>query len=215
MREMIFVEAARILEAKLDEIDFDGITFTTQNKSITLSHLANQITYSHEQKQLTATSSYVGHKSPPPFMAGLIEIDVDTKTGEYDIINYVSVVDCGTPINLKLAQGQIEGGIVQGLGMARYEDVKYTKKGNLISNSFSNYHIPTALDIKKLTTEFAESYENSGPYGAKSVGEIGIDTPPAALANAIYNATGVRITELPITPEKVLLGILKLKENRQ
>jgi CO/xanthine dehydrogenase Mo-binding subunit len=113
MREMIFVEAARILEAKIDEIDFDGITFTTQNKSITLSHLANQITYSHEQKQLTATSSYVGHKSPPPFMAGLIEIDVDTKTGEYDIINYVSVVDCGTPINLKLAQGQIEGGIVQ------------------------------------------------------------------------------------------------------
>ena len=215
MREMIFVEAARILKTKIDEIDFDGITFTTQNKSITLSHLANQITYSHEQKQLTATSSYVGHKSPPPFMAGLIEIDVDTKTGEYDIINYVSVVDCGTPINLKLAQGQIEGGIVQGLGMARYEDVKYTKKGNLISNSFINYRIPTALDVKKLTTEFAESYENSGPYGAKSVGEIGIDTPPAALANAIYNATGVRITELPITPEKVLLGILKLKENRQ
>jgi CO/xanthine dehydrogenase Mo-binding subunit len=99
--------------------------------------------------------------------------------------------------------------------MARYEDVKYTKKGNLISNSFINYRIPTALDIKKLTTEFAESYENSGPYGAKSVGEIGIDTPPAALANAIYNATGVRITELPITPEKVLLGILKIKENRQ
>ena len=95
--------------------------------------------------------------------------------------------------------------------MATFEDVKYSKKGSLLSNSFLYYKIPTALDIKKLTTEFAESYEESGPFGAKSVGEIGIDTPPAALANAIYNAVGVRIHKLPITPEKILKGILENK----
>jgi len=146
----------------------------------------------------------------------LIEIDIDKETGEYDVIDYVSVVDCGTPINLKLAQGQVEGGIVQGLGMAAYEDVRYGKKGNLLSNTFIYYHLPTTKQIHKLTTEFAESYENSGPFGAKSVGEIGIDTPPAALANAIYNALGVRMTSLPITPEKIYLAMQekKQKENK-
>ena len=140
---------------------------------------------------------------------------MDQETGEFDIVHYVSVVDCGTPINLKGAQGQVEGGIVQGLGMATFEDVKYGKKGNLISNSFLTYKIPTALDIQKLTTEFAESYEESGPFGAKSVGEIGIDTPPAALSNAIFNAVGVRNTKLPITPEKIWRGMQELKEKKR
>ena len=211
LKDMLITEAARILESKPEDIDFDGTIFTCDGKQITLSHLANQITYSHEQKQLTSTASYVGHKSPPPFMAGFCEVEVDMETGEYDVTHYVSVVDCGTPLNIKLAQGQIEGAIVQGIGMAKFEDVKYNKKGYLISNSFADYRIPTAQDVKKMTTEFVESYETSGPYGAKSVGEIGIDTPPAAIANAIYHATGVRITTLPITPQKVLEGILKLK----
>ncbi len=212
MKEMLFKEASRILNAEIKDIDFDGSLFKSGKNKISLEDLANQITYNHEQKQLTATSSYVGHKSPPPFMAGFIEVDVDTQSGEFNIMNYVSVVDCGVTINPKLAQGQVEGGIVQGLGMATFEDVKYGRKGNLLSNSFLYYKIPTSLDIKKLTTEFAESYEESGPFGAKSVGEIGIDTPPAALANAIYNAVGVRIQKLPITPEKILKGILENKE---
>jgi len=212
MKEMLLLEASRILESDLEDVSFDGYTFEANDKKITLPDLSNRITYNHDQKQLTATNSYVGHKSPPPFMAGFIEVDVDQETGEFDIVHYVSVVDCGTPINLKGAQGQVEGGIVQGLGMATFEDVKYGKKGNLISNSFLTYKIPTALDIQKLTTEFAESYEESGPFGAKSVGEIGIDTPPAALSNAIFNAVGVRITKLPITPEKIWRGMQELKE---
>jgi len=211
MKDMLIKEASRILNVEVKDIDFNGSSFKSGKHEISLEDLANQITYNHEQKQLTATSSYVGHKSPPPFMAGFIEVDVDTETGEFDIKDYVSVVDCGVTINPKLAQGQVEGGIVQGLGMATFEDVKYGRKGNLLSNSFLYYKIPTALDIQKLTTEFAESYEESGPFGAKSVGEIGIDTPPAALANAIYNAVGVRIQRLPITPEKILKGILENK----
>ncbi|HOI84686.1 MAG TPA: molybdopterin-dependent oxidoreductase [Acholeplasmataceae bacterium] len=211
LKEMLMIEAARILESKPEVIDFDGHVFKDDEKELSLRDLSNQITYNHEQKQLTATASYVGHKSPPPFMAGLCEVEVDLQTGEYDITHYVSVVDCGTPLNIKLAQGQIEGAIVQGIGMAKFEDVKYTKKGHLISNSFVNYRIPCAKDIKKLTTVFVDSYEESGPYGAKSVGEIGIDTPPAAIANAIYYATGVRIKSLPITPEKILQGLNQMK----
>ena len=106
-----------------------------------------------------------------------------------------------------LAKGQVEGGIVQGLGMACFEDVKYSNRGKLNSNSFLYYKIPTMLDVGKMTTEFAESYEESGPYGAKSVGEIGIDTPPAVIANAVANAVNVRITSLPVTPEKIYFGI--------
>ena len=213
MREAIIDEAARILEVNADEIDFDGVILkSSHGKEISLIDLSNQITYSHEQKQLSVTSSYVGHKSPPPFMAGFIEIDVDKETGEVDIIDYVSVVDCGTTINPKLAEGQVDGAIVQGLGMAMYEDVKWSSKGKLVSNNLLNYKIPTRMDIKKLTTVFVDSYEESGPFGAKSVGEIGIDTPPAALANAIENALGVRLTKLPMTPEKILLA-LKNKEN--
>lgn len=215
MKEALLKEAARILDGDIDAVEFDGERFSlNENASISLVDLSNQITYSEDQKQLSVTSSYVGHKSPPPFMAGLIEIDIDKETGEIDIVDYVSVVDCGTTINPKLAEGQVDGAIVQGLGMAMFERVIYADSGKLISNNLMNYRIPTRLDIKKLTTEFVDSYEESGPFGAKSVGEIGIDTPPAALANAVYNALGVRIKELPITPEKILLA-LKQKENTQ
>jgi CO/xanthine dehydrogenase Mo-binding subunit len=137
-------------------------------------------------------------------MAAYAEIELDTETGEYEVLEYVSVVDCGTTINTMLAKGQVEGGITQGFGMAAKEDVLYNNKGQLLSNSFLYYHIPTTKDIKKLTTEFADSYEPTGPFGAKSVGEIGIDTPPAVICNAVYNAVGVRINSLPITPEKIL-----------
>jgi putative selenate reductase molybdopterin-binding subunit len=215
MKHMLIEEASKVLDCHVDDIDFNGLIFKTDQHQITLSELSNRLTYNDDQKQLTSTDSYVGTKSPPPFMAGFVEVDVDTKTGEVDIINYVSVVDCGTTINPKLAQGQVEGGIVQGIGMAMFEDVKYNQKGKLFSNAFTHYKIPTNSDIKKLTTEFVTSYEASGPFGAKSVGEIGIDTPPAALANAIFHAVGVRITSLPITPEKILKGIQEQKKTKE
>lgn len=215
MRALLIEEAAKVLKTDIDNVAFDGNCFKAVGETITLSQLANRLYYNHDQKQLTATNSYVGHKSPPPFMAGFIEIEMDTETYQYEIIEYVSVVDCGTTINPMLAKGQVEGGIVQGLGMAGFEEVKYSSKGRLLSDSFLSYKIPTALDVRKLTTEFAQSYEESGPFGAKSVGEIGIDTPPAALANAVYNALGVRITSLPITPEKIFktMQIMHVKES--
>ncbi|QMS84410.1 xanthine dehydrogenase family protein molybdopterin-binding subunit [Candidatus Xianfuyuplasma coldseepsis] len=212
MKQMMIEEAAKRLDADVDDVEFDGTMFIANTQSLTINELANRLYYNDDQRQLMATSSYVGHKSPPPFMTGYADITIDIETGEYDINNYTSIVDCGTPLNTMLARGQVEGGIVQGIGMASYEDVKYSKSGRLITNDFVSYLIPTRHEIKNLTTEFAESYEETGPFGAKSVGEIGIDTPPAAIANAIYNAVGVRITELPITPEKIRLAMLRKDE---
>ncbi len=211
MRQMIINEAAKVFNVKPEDVEYDGVVLKSGENEITLKELSNRLYYNEDQKQLQITSSYYGTKSPPPFMAGFVEVNVDKETGEVEIVDYVSVVDCGTTINPMLAKGQVEGGIVQGIGMAMYEEVIYTKKGKLVTNDLMNYRIPTRREINKLTTEFADSYEKSGPYGAKSVGEIGIDTPPAALANAVYNAVGVRITTLPITPEKILMA-LKEKE---
>jgi CO/xanthine dehydrogenase Mo-binding subunit len=136
-------------------------------------------------------------------MAAFGEFEFDTETYEYKMVKYVTVTDCGTTINPALAKGQVEGGVAQGYGMASSEAVLYSPKGKLLSNTFDTYHVPTCKEIGELVSEFADSYEPSGPFGAKSVGEIGIDTPPAVLCNAVYNAFGVRIHSLPITPEKI------------
>ncbi|HNX16544.1 MAG TPA: molybdopterin-dependent oxidoreductase [Bacilli bacterium] len=211
MKDRLIKEAARILEVEEEDIDFNGSVFKAKKKELTLPELARQITYSKDMKQVSVTESYFGHVSPPPFMAGYAEIEIDTETYEYKLLNYVSVVDCGTTINPMLARGQVEGGIVQGYGMASCEAVLYNSQGKLLSNSFSTYHIPTHKEIDKLTTEFADSYDPTGPFGAKSVGEIGIDTPPAVICNAIYNAVGVRINDLPITPEKIMRALKEKK----
>jgi CO/xanthine dehydrogenase Mo-binding subunit len=203
MREVLLQEAAAQMEVKVEDVEFDGKVFTSKGKSLSLEDLSVMRLYNTDTHQIAVTESFHGHVSPPPFMAGYAEIEIDTETYEFKVLNYVSVVDCGTTINPGLAKGQVEGGIIQGLGMAAYEEVKYSPKGKLLSNTFDTYHIPTQLEVNKLTTEFADSFEVSGPFGAKSVGEIGIDTPPAVICNAVYNALGVRIHSLPITPEKI------------
>ncbi|BBE30611.1 aldehyde oxidase [Tepiditoga spiralis] len=202
MKKMILEEGSKNLGT--DKVHFNGeeiIRDDNKNK-ISLKQLSELLYYSMNQKQLVADGSYVGKKSPPPYMASFVEIELDTETGKVEVINFVSVVDCGTPINPNLAKVQVEGALVQGIGMTLYEDINFSN-GKMRNNTLMTYRIPDRRDVKKLTVEFAESYEPSGPYGAKSVGEIGIDTPPAAIANAIFNATGVRIRSLPITPEKV------------
>ena len=144
-------------------------------------------------------------------MVGMAEVEVDTETGSVELLDYVAVVDCGTPINPNLARVQTEGGLVQGIGMALSEDVQYTEKGKIRNNSFMQYKIPTREDIGDIRVDFECSYEKTGPFGAKSIGELVIDTPCPAIAEAVYNATGVRVRELPILPEKIAMGILKKK----
>ncbi|QGU94742.1 molybdopterin-dependent oxidoreductase [Clostridium bovifaecis] len=211
MKEMIEEQGARRLDALKYDVVFDGEYIKTKDgtKSISLKDLSTELYYSNGQKQLVACESYYGKVSPPPFMGAFAEVEVDFETGKVDLLDYTAVVDCGTTLNPNLARIQVEGGLLQGIGMAMFEQAEYNEKGKLINNNLMKYKIPTRKDVKNFTVEFVETYEPSGPYGAKSVGEIGIDTPPAAIANAIYNATGVRIRDLPITAEKVLMGLKK------
>jgi putative selenate reductase molybdopterin-binding subunit len=194
------------------DVEFDGVSIRTKDgqNSVPLSKLSTELYYGSRQKQLVVCESFYGEVSPPPFMAGFAEVEVDIETGKVELIDYTAVVDCGTTINPNLARIQVEGGLVQGIGMALYENVKHSQSGKLLTNDFMKYKIPTRQEIRKLTVEFADSYEPTGPFGAKSVGEIGIDTPPAAIANAIYNAVGVRINKLPITSEDILMGLKKI-----
>ena len=141
-------------------------------------------------------------------MVGMVEIELDKLTGEVEILDYMAVVDCGIPINPNLARIQTEGGIVQGIGHTLMENVTYDHRGRPAENSFMQYKIPTRLDIGNLKVEFEHSYEPSGPFGAKSIGEIVINTPAPAIAHAIYRATGVWHRELPITPEKIAMSMI-------
>ena len=211
MRERLIKEAAQELKVKPDLVEFDGETFTSGDKSITLTDLSTGRLYNNDTHQIAVTESFHGHVSPPPFMAAFGEFEFDTETYEYKMVKYVTVTDCGTTINPMLARGQVEGGIIQGYGMASSEEVIYTPKGKLLSNNFDTYHIPTVQEVGELVSEFADSYEPTGPFGAKSVGEIGIDTPPAVLCNAVYNAFGVRIQSLPITPQKIFEAMKEKK----
>ena len=152
-----------------------------------------------------ATATHSSPVSPPPYMVGMVEIELDKLTGQVTILDYMAVVDCGIPINPALARIQTEGGIVQGIGHTLMENVTYDSKGRPIESSFMQYKIPTRLDMGKLRVEFEHSYEPTGPFGAKSIGEIVINTPAPAIAHAIYRATGVWHRELPITPEKIAM----------
>ena len=211
LREKICELGAEMLETEKEKVDFDGsFVFCTEEdeKKVSLEQVALKSTF-FNNIELQAVKEYSSPISPPPFMVGMAEVEVDKKTGTVELLDYVAVVDCGTPINPNLARVQTEGGIAQGVGMALFEDVQYTDKGKIRNNSFMQYKIPTREDIGNIRVDFESSYEPSGPFGAKSIGELVIDTPCPAIAEAVYNATGVRVRELPITPEKVAMGILK------
>ncbi|MGN8887562.1 xanthine dehydrogenase family protein molybdopterin-binding subunit [Blautia sp. HCP28S3_G10] len=214
LKKKICELGAQMLETDVDKVDFDGsYVFSTEGeeeKKVSLEDVALKGTF-FNNIELQVVKQHSSPISPPPFMVGMAEVEVDTETGNIDVLDYVAVVDCGTPINPNLARVQTEGGIAQGIGMALFEDVQYTDKGKIRNNSFMQYKIPTREDIGKIRVDFESSYEESGPFGAKSIGELVIDTPCPALAEAVYNATGIRVRELPITPEKVAMGILKKK----
>ena len=154
-----------------------------------------------------ATATHTSPVSPPPFMVGMVEIELDKLTGKVDIIDYMAVVDCGIPINPNLARIQTEGGIVQGIGHTLMENVTYDHSGRPAESSFMQYKIPTRMDMGRLKVEFEHSYEPTGPFGAKSIGEIVINTPAPAIAHAIYRATGHWFRELPITPEEIAMTL--------
>jgi CO/xanthine dehydrogenase Mo-binding subunit len=160
--------------------------------------------YSSDQFQIAATASCVPSESPPPFLANFAEVAVDVETGRVKVVHYVAAVDCGVAINPLMAEGQMEGAIVNGIGYALSEEMLLSSTGRVRNPSLFDYKIPGALDIPSLDVILVGSYEPTGPMGAKSVGEIGINGPIPTIANAIYDAVGIRLRRTPFTPERVL-----------
>lgn len=205
LRSNLLMLASKMLNCDIDSLLFEhgAIRCVTNNECITLADIGVKSQLNNDiAVQTTATTT--SPVSPPPFMVGMAEIELDKMTGIVKVLNYTSVVDCGTPINPALARIQAEGGIVQGIGHTLMENVTFSKDGRLIENSLMQYKIPSRLDIGSLRVEFEQSYEPSGPFGAKSIGEIVINTPAPAIAHAIYRATGKWCKELPIKPEELI-----------
>lgn len=211
LRNSILEAAAGFFNVDKEDIEFDGKKINTLDHvhEMSLAEFADTCFNGGIAKALIASDSHMSPTSPPPFMVGIAEVDVDKLTGEIKVHDYVSVVDCGTVINPNLARVQAEGGIVQGIGMALSEDITYSNEGKMRNRNFLQYKLPTRVDVPSVRVEFESSYEDNGPFGAKSIGEVVINTPTSAIASAIKHATGVQVRTLPITAEKVLLG----KEN--
>ena len=206
LKKQICTIGAQMMGCTEEEVVFESTRVRRVNTDQTVS--LQDISYKAQlfnDQVAQATATHTSPVSPPPYMVGMVEIELDKLTGLVTILDFMAVVDCGIPINPALARIQTEGGLVQGIGHTLMENVTYDAKGRPMESSFMQYKLPTRLDMGKLRVEFEHSYEPTGPFGAKSIGEIVINTPAPAIAHAIYRATGVWHRELPITPEKVAM----------
>lgn len=215
LRGKICALGAKLLGCDKTQVSFDGKEVRVEEgenagKTINLSDIATA-SMNGNSIELQATVTHSSEISPPPYMVGAAEIEVDTETGEVTLLDYAAAVDCGTPINPNLTRVQAEGGIAQGIGMTLTESVTYDDRGYPMENSLFQYKIPARVDIGKIRVEFENSYEGEGPFGAKSIGEVVINTPLPAISDAIRNAVGKRFYELPITPEKIAMAAMEKK----
>lgn len=205
VREQILKHAAQhMLNCSPDDLELDDRKVVHRDgRSVTLEQVALHSLHQADQKQIMATASHMSYDSPPPFAAQFAEVTVDTETGQVTVDRLLMAVDCGIAINPITASGQVEGGMVQALGYAHCEAMTYDTDGVPQETDFGRYHIYRANEMPELEVIFVETYEESGPYGAKAVAEIPKDGVAPALASAIYDATGVMIREIPFTPERV------------
>ena len=210
LRGQICKLGAEMLGCDEAAVNFDGRQVYVEadpEKKVSLDDVVITSMNGHDVA-LEATETHSSPLSPPPYMVGAAEIEVDTETGEVKVLDYAACVDCGTPINPNLTRVQTEGGILQGIGMTLTENVTYDGRGYPLENSLMQYKIPTRVDFGKIRVEFESSYEPNGPFGAKSIGEVVINTPLPAISDAICNAIGTRFYELPITPEQIATAVL-------
>ncbi len=209
IKGQIIKVGAEILGATTSEVEIENEQVILKsnlknNRKVSYSEICNYSFYQNNQFQIQATASHVSPKSPPPFAAHFAEIEVDTFTGIIKVIDYLAAVDCGTPINPTLAGGQAEGAIINGISYSLHEDYHFSKYGKLLNDSLGKYGVFTAPDIPNLKVILIDSYEETGPFGAKSISEININGPLPAIANAFFNATGKRLYKSPFNPEYVL-----------
>ena len=216
LKEQILAAGAEILGLPEHEAFYrDGAVRSRDGEQVLpLAKLAEMLTYRRDLRQLEGSGSFTGEESPPPFVAAFARVEVDPETGKTDLTDYLLLLDCGVLINPALARIQAEGGSVQGIGLGLFEQAKTDERGRLMTDSFLSYKIPCRSDLPVIRTVFADSMEPSGPFGAKSIGEVVINPAAPAIANAVAAATGIRFRDLPITPEKVLMALLKKENNR-
>ena len=196
--------AAEMLGCPADDLRLaHGRVANADGHGKTLAEVAAYGLYGAGRLQPGATASFMGDASPPPFLASFAEVAVDTDTGRIKVLHYVAAVDCGTAINPHLAEGQVEGAIVNGLSYALTEEMLFGERGEVRNPDLARYKILGAADLPPIDVVLVDSYDPTGPLGAKSVSEIGINAPLPTLSNAVYDAVGIRLTRPPFTPEKV------------
>jgi putative selenate reductase molybdopterin-binding subunit len=203
-KSQIATVAAALLEVDPADITLgDERATAADGRNVTLEEVCRRAYYGADQFQIGATASFVPEESPPPFLACFAEVAVDVETGMVRVLDFVAAVDCGTAINPRLAEGQMEGAVANGIGYALTEEMVFDPKGRMRNADLARYKIPGPADLPPIRVLLVDSHEPSGPMGAKSVAEIGINGPAPAIANAIYDAIGIRLAETPFTPEKV------------
>jgi putative selenate reductase molybdopterin-binding subunit len=203
-QQMLEHAARHMLQVPVEQLDTDVRRIVAQDgRSVTYEEVALHSLHQVDQKQIMSTASHMSLESPPPFAAQFAEVIVDTETGQVTVERLLMAVDCGIAINPITAAGQVEGGMTQALGYAHCEEMTYDAHGTPLATDLERYHIYRATEMPQLEVIFVETNEPSGPYGAKAVAEIPKDGVAPALASAIYDATGVRLRQLPFTPERV------------
>ena len=208
--------AAQILGEPVEHLELarEKVVSRQSGRAMSFEEIGHRAFYVADQRHIMASASFTCPESPPPFAAFFCEVGVDTETGAVRVEKFVAAADCGQPIHPKLAEGQLEGAVAQGIGHALFEEMRFSARGRCVNPTFFDYRVPTSLDVPDLEVILVPSEEPTGPFGAKSIGEVGINGPLPAIANAIYHAVGVRLTRAPFTPERVLQALRKGRAKR-
>ncbi len=215
VRARILELASKLMNGPAEKLACRANQIVAENgsASMPLADLARHAMY-REKVQIIESASHFNTDSPPPFCATFAEVEVDTETGKVRVLHLVSAVDAGVAVNPQLAEGQVEGAVAQGMGFALIEEMQLDENGRMINPSFLDYKILSAKDVPRLTTILVETEEPLGPYGAKSIGEVAINGPAPAIANAIYHAIGIRFRKLPIRAEDVWRALRQKEEQK-
>ncbi|MGQ9787178.1 MAG: molybdopterin-dependent oxidoreductase [Anaerolineae bacterium] len=189
---------------KADEIElYDRCAWAPDGRSLTLQEIALHSLHTQDQHQIMGIGSFVSPVSPPPFAAQFAEVTVDIETGQVTVERLLMALDCGVIVNPITASGQVEGGMTQALGYAVSEEMVFDGNGRMVNPRFGDYHIFSADEMPDMQVLFVPSYEPSHPFGVKAVAEIPLDGVAPAVGNAVADAIGLFIRDIPLTPEKV------------
>jgi len=203
LRQIVEVGGRLLGQEPKDLVVHGGKVCASDGRFVTYEQVCLSSLYQKDQFQIMAGASHMSYDSPPPFAAVFAEVEVDTDTGLVRVLRVVEAVDCGQVVNPQMAEGQVEGAALQSLGYALYERMPFDEAGRMEFRSFRDYTIASAIDAPELVTILVPTHEPTGPFGAKAIAEIPINGPAPAVANAVAHAVGVRIRELPLTPERV------------